>query len=55
MFKEANFKTIFFHLYSLNMDILLNNEHSVIKLYTEAKNMYLERTMSQIFRLWLSF
>ena len=36
------------------MDILLNNELTLMQFYTEVKNIHMERTLSQISYLWLS-
>ena len=47
--KKQKIKDLFFHLYFLNMDILLNNKLPVMKFCTDVKNIHVEGTMSQIF------
>ena len=53
--KKQKIKDIFVHFYILNINILLNNELTVMKLCTDVKTIHMEGTMSQIFYLGLSF
>ena len=53
--KKWQIKYQFFHFYFLNIDILLNNKLPVIKFYTDVKNTHMEKTVSQISYLGLSF
>ena len=46
---------LFFHLYLLNMDILLNIEVRYMKFLTELENILMQGTVSQIFDEGLSF
>ena len=53
--KKKLIKNQFFHFYFLNSDILLTIEITIIKFYTDVKNIHIEGTVSQILYLGLSF
>ena len=53
--KKKVIKNLFFHFDFLNSDISLVIEITIIKLYTDVKNIHMEGTVSRIFYLGLSF
>ena len=54
-FKKKQILNEIFHFYFLNSDILLIIKITIIKFYTDIKNIHMEGTVSQIFYLGLSF